>query len=246
MEYSRWAPRYQAIAREFGFPFEREVAAADRLEQLLNEEDRHDGLPRVERRLRGRTAIVVGGARGFGAPPVWRLPKEHAPPAILAADGATVACLEAGLVPDVVVTDLDGPIPGEVNANVRGAIGVLHAHGDNLAALERWVPEFDGEVAGSWAGPPRPALLNVGGFTDGDRAAYLAEACGARRILLWGFDFEEPDPASSGSVEVKRRKLAWARRLLAELARSGTSPLALWGRDGGIRDYPGTVDPSTQ
>ncbi|HZY70554.1 MAG TPA: 6-hydroxymethylpterin diphosphokinase MptE-like protein [Thermoplasmata archaeon] len=246
MEYSQWAPRYEEIGREFGYPFERELEAADLLDQLLDERSRRNGLGRARGRIGGRTAIVVGGARGFGAPPVWRLAKEHPSPSLLAADGATVPCVEAGLVPDVIVTDLDGPVPAEVNANMRGALAVIHAHGDNRTALERWVPEFGGEVAGSWAGPPRPALLNVGGFTDGDRAAYLAEACGARRILLWGFAFDELDPRASGPVAVKRRKLAWARRLLGELAAAGASPIALWGRDGAIRDYPGIVDPSSQ
>ncbi|MFY9716407.1 MAG: 6-hydroxymethylpterin diphosphokinase MptE-like protein, partial [Thermoplasmata archaeon] len=158
-------------------------------------------------------------------------------PAIVAADGATAPCLSAGLVPAVVVTDLDGPVPSEISAGGRGSLVLVHAHGDNVPALERWVPEFPGELAGSWAGPPRPELIDVGGFTDGDRAAYLAEALGARRILLWGFDFErtdEPDPTRRAT---KLAKLRWARDLLSDLARSSRTPILRWGLDGSLVPY---------
>jgi 2-amino-4-hydroxy-6-hydroxymethyldihydropteridine diphosphokinase len=234
VRYELWAPRYEVIRAEFGFPFSEEERAATTLERLLPERARGAPLPRIGARLRGRDVVVVGLAPGAGPPPVWRLPPSAPPLAVVAADGATRPCLEAGLVPTVITTDLDGPVPAEVEANGRGALVVVHAHGDNLPALERWVPEFPGELAGSWAGAPRDGLLDVGGFTDGDRAAYLADELGARRILLWGFDagvFEEPEPAAR---ELKRRKLAWTVRLLEELARDGASPLFWWRRDGSL------------
>jgi 2-amino-4-hydroxy-6-hydroxymethyldihydropteridine diphosphokinase len=125
-----------------------------------------------------------------------------------------------------------------VSANRRGSLVVVHAHGDNVPALEEWVDQFPGELAGSWAGPPRDDLLDVGGFTDGDRAAYLAAHVGATTVLLWGFDFErvsEPDPASAGR---KQAKLRWAQRSLDLLATSGGVPLVTWERTGARVPYP--------
>jgi len=238
MEYSEWAPFYDRIAQEFGFPFEREERSAARLEALLRPAGRSEPLVRASARLRGRDVIVVGLAPRAGPPPIWRLPSTDPPPAVIAADGATTACLGAGIVPTVVVTDLDGPLPTEIAANRRGSLVVVHAHGHNLDAIEEWVPQFPGELAGSWAGPPRPALFNVGGFTDGDRAVFLAEHAGARRILLWGFDFETADEADPAARARKLAKLAWARRLIGELARSGRSPIELWQRDGSFAPYP--------
>lgn len=237
MQYDAWAAQYARIREEFDFPFSREELAAATLERLLRPADRHDPLGRLGARIRGREAIVVGDAPDAGPPPIWRLPHAAEPPAILAADGATSACLGAGLVPSIVVTDLDGPVPSEVTANGRGSLVLVHAHGDNVPALERWIPEFPGELAGSWAGPPRDALIDVGGFTDGDRAAFLAEALGARRILLWGFDFERAAATDAAHREVKLAKLRWAQQLLGELAESGRSPIDWWGRDGTIGPY---------
>ncbi len=236
MHYERWAPFYEEIRSEFGFPFEREELAATRLEGLLAPSQRADPLGRVGRRLAGREAIVLGGAPDAGPPPVWRLPASGPTPAIVAADPAAAVCLAAGLVPDVVVTDLDGPVPAEIAANQRGSLVVVHAHGDNVPALERWVPEFPRELAGSWAGPPRPSLFNVGGFTDGDRAAFLAEELGATRVLLWGFDFLRVEGEGANEAR-KLRKLAWARRLLRELELSARCPILKWERDGRIVPY---------
>ncbi|MGP8077907.1 MAG: 6-hydroxymethylpterin diphosphokinase MptE-like protein [Thermoplasmata archaeon] len=237
MQYTAWAARYARIQREFGFPFEREVLAAETLERLLRPSEREDPLGRLALRIRDRDAIVVGCAPDGGPPPVWRLPPAYDRPVLIAADGATETCLAAGLVPAVVTTDLDGPVPSEVSSNGRGSLVVVHAHGDNLPALERWVPDFPGELAGSWAGPPRPALLDVGGFTDGDRAAFLAEALGARRILLWAFDFERVETEDPGPRALKLAKLRWARELLAELAGTGRSPILRWERDGSVVPY---------
>jgi len=232
VRYSRWAPLYDEIRADFGYPFDREEEAARTLERLLPPAARERPWERLKTRLRGREAIVVGLGPGAGPPPIWRLPPSSPGPAVVAADGATRTCLEAGVVPSVVVTDLDGPVSSEVEANGRGALVVVHAHGDNVRALEQWVPQFPGELVGSWAGPPRPALVNPGGFTDGDRAAYLAEEAGARRVLLWGFDLESVEETEPRAQELKRRKLRWAARALSELADQGRVPLAFWRRDG--------------
>ncbi len=232
MRYELWEPRYAAIRADFGYPFDAEERAAGVLEGLLPAAARSRGAERLRARLAGRDVVVVGLAPGFGPPPVWRLPPTDPPMALVAADGAARVCLEAGLVPAVIATDLDGPVASEVEANGRGAVVVIHAHGDNVDALRRWVPEFPGELVGSWAGPPTEVLLNPGGFTDGDRAAYLADAAGARRILLWAFDFDEAREPALPDRAVKLRKLAWARENLRDLAAARDTGVELWRRVG--------------
>ena len=237
MEYALWAPLYARIAAEFGYPFADEERSAEGLRALLPEPARLRPLERVARRLAGREVVVVGLAPDAGPPPLWRLPSFDAQPVVVAADGATVACLDAGIVPSVIATDLDGPVPAEIGANRRGALVAVHAHGDNRAAIEEWVPQFPGELVGSWAGPPGEGLFDVGGFTDGDRAVFLAEHVGARRILLWGFDFERTDAGEPGAAERKRAKLAWARRAIDALAEASPTPIEFWRKDGSRGPY---------
>lgn len=238
MEYTLWAPQYEMIRRAFGFDFAREEIAARRLSELLPPAARVDPLGRIGRRLSGADAIVVGRAPRVGPPPIWRLPPPARRPSLVAADGASAVCLEAGLVPDVIVTDLDGPIPSEVTANRRGSFTVVHAHGDNVPQLEEWVGQFPGELAGSWAGAPTATLIDTGGFTDGDRAAYLACEAGATRVLLWGFDFRTVDHADPRLNERKLKKLEWADRSLRFLAAHAPCPLLKWEPDGTIAPYP--------
>ncbi len=248
MEYPRWAPLYEEIRREFGFSWDREESAAARLRALLPPAALEKPRERLATRLRGRDVVVVGLAPRAGPPPLWRRPFTAGGVAVVAADGAAATCLEAGLVPDAVVTDLDGPVPSEVNANRRGALVVVHAHGDNRELLEEWVPQFPGELVGSWAGPPRSGLVDEGGFTDGDRAAYLAESAGAARVLLWGFDFVNAEDADPSALLRKRAKLRWAARSITELASSTRTPIAMWNRDGTLTPYStgGSSGPSTR
>ncbi|MCI4368970.1 MAG: DUF115 domain-containing protein [Thermoplasmata archaeon] len=236
VQYDSWAPIYRRIQSEFGFPEELERAATQRLIGLLSETARRDPLERLRPRLEGSEAIVVGLAPSAGPPPIWTLPPSERPTRILVADGAAQSCLGAGLTPDVIVTDLDGPVASEVLANARGAFALIHAHGDNVPALERWVGEFSGELGGSTSGPPHDGLLNVGGFTDGDRAAFLAEHLGAARILLWGFDANRLDPSEEDPPR-KRRKLAWADRLLGQLSLQSPVPILRWSPDGRRERY---------
>lgn len=237
MEYPRWAPLYEEIRQEFGFSWDREESAAARLRELLPPPALVRPLERVAARLQGKDVVIVGLAPRAGPPPLWRRPFTAGGLGVVAADGATATCLEAGLVADVVVTDLDGPLPSEVNANRRGALVVVHAHGDNTNLLDEWVPQFTGEIVGSWAGPPRDGLLDEGGFTDGDRAAFLAEAAGAARLLLWGFDFEHVDELDPLVRIRKKAKLRWAARALSVLTESSPTPVVMWNRDGTLSPY---------
>lgn len=241
MEYSAWAPTYERIRTEFGFPMEAEERSAALLSELLPEPARRGGLGRSTARLVGRDVIVVGLAPRAGPPPIWRLPASGRSAAVVAADGAAAVCLEGGIVPAVIATDLDGPVSSEVVANQRGSLVVVHAHGDNRPALEEWVPQFPGELAGSWAGPPTKVLLDVGGFTDGDRAACLAVHARARRVLLWGFELDRVEEPTEAAASRKRAKLVWARRILQELARSGGVPILDWRPDSSLVPYGGGI-----
>jgi uncharacterized Rossmann fold enzyme len=88
------------------------------------------------------------------------------------------------------------------------AIMVIHAHGDNIDAIEAHVPSLS-TVLGTTQARPLTNVFNIGGFTDGDRAVFLAKEYGARTVSAIGFDFSD-----SSVSPTKKRKLQWAKQLL--------------------------------
>ncbi|MDE1819794.1 MAG: DUF115 domain-containing protein [Euryarchaeota archaeon] len=241
MRFEAWEPEYRRILQEFGFSRSQDEESAEELRHLL------EGLPlRLEgayaedalsRRLRGKDALLVGMGPGLLPLPVpspW-LPRGDW--VVIAADGATSACLEWGTLPAVIVTDLDGKVEDEVKASAQGSLVIVHAHGDNRPALRTWVPHFRGPVIGSCAGLPGRGLLNPGGFTDGDRALFIAEEFGARRALLAAYDFVHPSREPAATRPIKRRKLATARRLVDSVARRGRLRVELLTSDLKVRPW---------
>ncbi len=137
----------------------------------------------------------------------------------VSADSATSALMEAGIVPSVVVSDLDGDVEFQLEAARKGAVILIHAHGDNKKALDRWMPKMSGKIIPTAQCRPRGHIRNFGGFTDGDRAIYMAEAFGAKKVTLVGFDYTrvgEKTGQTEKDRNVKSRKLVWAA-LLTEM-----------------------------
>ena len=93
----------------------------------------------------------------------------------IAADGATTALLESELMPDVIITDLDGYVPDIIECSKKGAIVLLHAHGDNREAVESWLPDLETVIPLTQT-EPTEIVRNYGGFTDGDKCLFLASA----------------------------------------------------------------------
>ena len=206
MLFETWEPLYQAILEDFGFSRRRDEEAADLLRGLL--QGRDSPLSAAWELLAGRRAIVCGNAPCLAREMEEMEQSQFDDAVFLAADGATVPLLEGGILPEIVVTDLDGPFPAILKANQMGSLMVVHAHGDNLEALKRYVPLLD-RVIGTVQCLPPEGLYNFGGFTDGDRAVFLAQEMGAASIDLLGFDFEDQSVTPR-----KKKKLAWARKLI--------------------------------
>lgn len=206
MDFATWEPVYTAILEDFGFDRRADEQARDRLAALTE--------PFDEARLgdlAGATVAVAGAAPTL--PDDLALVREA--DVVVAASTAADVLVEHGVSVDCLVTDLDGNPRRGVELGRRGVPVVVHAHGDNQPAVERWVPEHDPEwlLPTTQAAPVGP-VRNFGGFTDGDRAAFLADAFDAGTLTFPGWDFDDPTVGP-----VKARKLRWAERLLAWLER---------------------------
>ena len=207
MQFADWELLYLAILVDFGFSRSGDEEAAKLLQDLLC--DRSPGMPAAKERVYGRDVVVYGNAPLLGAELDCLDDSElREDITTIAADGATAVLLSRGIIPDIVVTDLDGPFEAIRLANLQGAVAVVHAHGDNLDALRRYVPQLK-DVVGTVQCRPPEGLHNFGGFTDGDRCVFLAKELGAASIKLVGFDFEDESVTPR-----KRKKLAWAKKLI--------------------------------
>ena len=208
MNFNEWEPIYVKILNDFGFSREEDERSAQLLSELL-EEKRDSLLPLEKLRniIKDKEVIVCGNAPRLSKDVVTLQTKREK--VIVAADGATTTLLSQGITPRVIVSDLDGVIGDIIEANERCAVIVVHAHGDNITKLKIHVPQFT-KILGTTQSHPLSNVFNFGGFTDGDRAVYLAKALGAKKISIIGFDFED---ATVGAM--KKKKLLWAKRLIA-------------------------------
>ncbi len=200
MNYEEWEPYYTRILESFGFDRTKDEEAARLLAELLPRDD----LPLLASLCRGNVVTVCGNA------PCLKDELGRIEGAVFAADAASEVLWRAGIRPDAVFTDLDGATDDYLEMNREGTVMVIHAHGDNIPLLQYWTPKFTGPVVGTTQSCPVPPLHNFGGFTDGDRAVFTADHLGAERIMIIGFDLDDPEVDF-----VKRGKLQWARQLLA-------------------------------
>ncbi|MCS7116539.1 MAG: DUF115 domain-containing protein [Nitrososphaerota archaeon] len=227
MDLSEWWPWYSKIISTFRFDRSEDQRSADILSNLL----KGRGLePSDVRRLIEYKPVIVFGAGPSLKNDLMRLSKFDllSSCVVISADGATTALLSIDKIPNIVVSDLDGRISDLIEANRRGAYMVIHAHGDNIPAIEKYVPMLD-RVLGTTQAEPRPHVYNFGGFTDGDRAVFLAVEFDAKVIGLAGMDLgneigEYSKPIVK-SYEIKLMKLKFCKELLEWLSSKTDIPL---------------------
>src|SRR5437867_9933451 len=102
MEFETWEPFYEEIRKDFGCPREKDEAIAIELDKLLGGNRVPDSS--LRKIIRGKEVTVAGNgpnvAEEIG----------EARGVLLTADEATSVALEKGLLPAILVTDLDGTV----------------------------------------------------------------------------------------------------------------------------------------
>jgi uncharacterized Rossmann fold enzyme len=209
MDFEAWEGYYNQILADFGFKKEDDERSASLLSELLVQkelasEDEIRGI------TQGKDIFVVGGGKNLET----ELSQDFSHKIIIAADGTTSQLIKRNITPHIIITDLDGNVEDQISANKEGALIAVHAHGDNIDAIKKWTPKFQGKIIGTVQCRSFGNLHNYGGFTDGDRGVFLAHHFGAKSIRLIGFDFENVGEKPNCNPEVKARKLQWARKLI--------------------------------
>ncbi|MGQ9468359.1 MAG: 6-hydroxymethylpterin diphosphokinase MptE-like protein [Nitrososphaerales archaeon] len=221
MEFKEWQPWYDKIASAFKFNKNEDQRATDILSDLIQKNYIE---PFDIRAIIYDKPILVFGAGPSLEDDIHRIEKAGLLDKliIITADGATSALIEiANKVPHIIVTDLDGRFEDLLSANRRGSFIIVHGHGDNIPQLLDCIPKLT-KILGTTQVEPRPRVYNFGGFTDGDRAVFLAAAMGAKMITLAGMDLGRTIGKYSKqyviSPERKLLKLKFCKKLLEWLA----------------------------
>ena len=213
----KWYKIYKEILEDFGFSEEKDKEAACLLNKIISEEriDVEKIYEKLKKKIQNKDVNV------FGASPA--LEKIKIPQGVnIVADGATSFFLEKNIIPDIIVTDLDGKVEDIIRAVEKGSIAIIHAHGDNINKIKKHAKRFKNFLATTQC-KPFGKLYNFGGFTDGDRAVFLANHFKARKINLYAMDFDDRVGKYSFSRESwkKRKKLYWGKKLIEYLRKEG-------------------------
>ncbi|MHA2600773.1 MAG: 6-hydroxymethylpterin diphosphokinase MptE-like protein [Candidatus Thorarchaeota archaeon SMTZ1-83] len=225
MDWVDWEPTYNDIVNRLNLDCHADRQATEVLTHLLENKDPHPALRQIEKLIEGRSVIVCGAGPSLDFHLREVIPKATLEESTcVASDGAASALLELGLRCDILVTDLDGDLQSIREVVRRGAIPVVHAHGDNIDLVREIVPTFETVVGSTQVEPTERAFL-WGGFTDGDRACHLVTKYRPSKVTLAGMDFgsivgrwskpgyHDSFPADS----IKREKLAIAGELIDRL-----------------------------
>jgi hypothetical protein len=200
MEFDEWEPIYERILRDFGYDRGEDVRARDVLAGYVEPFD----LGRLP--VDGKTVAIAGGSPTLDS----ELDLVADADVVFAASTAADLLIAAGVSVDLFVTDLDKNPETGIDLSHVGTPVAVHAHGDNIPAVRRYLPDFDVEyVLGTTQAAPAHPVVNLGGFTDGDRAAFIADHLGAETLHFPGWDFDDERVPPE-----KRQKLDWAEQLL--------------------------------
>ena len=219
---SGWKTRYSDILKQFKYSEKKDKQSAVILDSILKKSN-------IERKIlgliKGKTVFVIGSGPSLSTaiPKLKNFKKSIK----IVADSAVKPLVENMIMPDIVVTDLDGDENILKNISKTKSIFVVHAHGDNVEKLE-FIKNFKNCI-GTTQTKPFGKIQNFGGFTDGDRSVFLASYFGAKKIILFGMDFGDRIGKFSNTKKSERKikimKLKRGRLLLEWLSEFTKSEL---------------------
>lgn len=219
---SGWTTKYSDILRQFGYKKEDDLNSAKLLDSVLNKP-----IPTkiIKDKIKGRTVFVIGA--GYSLSNSFKVLKKYNKIVKIAADSAVKPLLENKIKPDIIVTDLDGDEESLKMLGKLNTIFVVHAHGDNISKIN-FANNFKNCI-GTTQTKPLGKIRNFGGFTDGDRAVFLASYFQAEKIILVGMDFGKKIGKFSNTKPserpIKLKKLRMAEELLEWLSTKTRSEL---------------------
>ena len=212
---SGWKKRYFSILKELNYSEKKDKESAVILDSILK---KTDTIEKIREIIQGKTVFVIGSgpSLSIAIPKLKKLKKSIK----IAADSSLKPLIDNGIIPDIIVTDLDGNEDAIKKISKTKSIFVIHAHGDNIEKLQM-VKKMKNCI-GTTQTNPFNKIQNFGGFTDGDRGVFLASHFDAKKIILFGMDFGNQVGKFSNTKrsdrEIKLKKLEIGKDLLIWLS----------------------------
>ena len=215
MMISGWKKRYFSILKELNYSEKKDKESALILDSILK---KTDTIEKIKKLIEGKTIFVIGSGPSLSSaiPKLKKLEKSIK----IAADSSLKPLVDNGIIPDIIVTDLDGNEDTIKKISKTKSIFVIHAHGDNIEKLQM-VKKMKNCI-GTTQTNPFNKVQNFGGFTDGDRGVFLASYFNAKKIILFGMDFGNQigkfSNTNRSDREIKLKKLKIGKDLLIWLS----------------------------
>jgi uncharacterized Rossmann fold enzyme len=215
MTIKEWNSKYLEIRKEFGYSKRKDFESSLLLNFILKQTT---SLEEIQKAIRGKSVFVIGAGPSLSTAIPYMKKYKHVTKIV--ADSALKIILENKILPDIVVTDLDGDETSLKKVGKTNSIILVHAHGDNIAKLPL-VSSFK-KCIGTTQAEPIGKIQNFGGFTDGDRCVFLADHFHPKNVILFGMDFGKIigkySKTKSSTKQIKLRKLKRGKKLLEWLA----------------------------
>ena len=177
-----WKKKYHEILKELNYSEKKDKESSIILNSILKKTNINKKIISL---IKGKTVFVIGSGPSL-ASAIPKL-KNYKKIVKIAADSSIKPLVANGIIPDIIVTDLDGDMKTLEKIGKTNSIFVVHAHGDNIEKLDI-VKKFKNCI-GTTQSTPFDKIKNYGGFTDGDRGVFLANHFQAKKIILLGMDF---------------------------------------------------------
>ena len=217
-----WKTIFKEIRKEFGYKEIDVLHSAQKLNSFLKKKFLKKEFQEL---ISGKVVFVIGAGPSLSKSLSYI--KRCKNVTKIVADGAVQALLEKNIMPDILVTDLDGDLKSIKKIGKTKIPIIVHAHGDNFDRLEM-VKNFS-NVNGTTQTNRFGKIENFGGFTDGDRCVFLGEFFGAKKIVLIGMDFgQEIGKYSKQKVtnrKIKLKKLKFGKKILEWFASKSKAEL---------------------
>ncbi len=201
-----WNYIYEEICRNLHIDCKMDNASAERLGTFKNYSDI---LMKRLKHLQSRNFLVVGNSPHVD---MNSFVKTARPDEIIAVADSAIRVIPPSFIPHIIISDLDGDLLKIKNMVRSGSILFIHAHGDNMEKIQHNAEDFSGLFIPTRQGERPEYMYNPMGFTDGDRAVRICRDLGAKNIRLFGFSYD--NPYEKGDIDLKRKKLAIAKRII--------------------------------